>query len=488
MKKIALFSSILVLFCCNKKNVAVSETTTELPDSIVLSFYDVPDNFSFPLKSGGEIENGRFDVQYFADSEVINFKHGDGLKTKEIVANTSFVEVVHTYNAIDEVTILVQEGDAVAVRYSDKKPSFKVTNRVTKKHDLDYDFLLRATLFKSKYPYYIQSKKNPVMYLEDLSVLSQKGFNLENFKKAAFLKGVDELSREKIFLDSIYKKAEISSTNYSYYKQRNFFNLLHINLNNKIENDVIDYKALDSLVKYKFYRDYIRDFAIKKHQIKGISASNSSILDSKTAFDSVAKSTLFGERTRQFLLYDFLKGICEDFNKKDAGVYLDQFLVITKDTVGFDRLKGNYFFSSQNTTASELSLLGSDKKPVNFKALAAKKKVVYVDFWASWCAPCRAAMPASKKLHEKYGGKDIAFVYVSIDSNFEAWKKANVKEGLGVENSLLATNYPEASFYKEHLLKSIPRYMIYVNGKLVNNNAPSPDSKEIVKALDTYLE
>lgn len=288
--------------------------------------------------------------------------------------------------------------------------------------------------------------------------------------------------------DSIYKKAEISSANYTYYKQRNFYNLLHINLNNEIDNDVIDYKAQDSLVEYKFYRDYIRALVIKEYQIKGVPVSNGSVTDSKTAFDSVAKSTLFGERTKRFLLYAFLKDICEDFNKKDAGVYLDQFLVITKDTIGFDRLKGNYFFSSQNTTASELSLLGSDKKPVNFKALAAKNKVVYVDFWASWCAPCRAAMPASKKLHEKYGGKDIAFVYVSIDSNFEAWKKANVKEGLGEANSLLATNYPEASFYKEHVLKSIPRYMIYVNGKLVNDNAPSPDSKEIVKALDPYLE
>ncbi|WP_445721822.1 TlpA family protein disulfide reductase [Flavobacterium sp.] len=487
MKKIALFSSILVLFCCHKKNVAVSEVAPALSDSIVLSFYAIPDNFLFSLQSGGKIENGRFDIQYFADSEVFNMKHGEEKGTKTIVSKAPFVEIVHAYNAMDEISILVQKGDAVAVRYSDKKPIFKISNRATKKHDLDYDFLLRETIFKPKYPYNNQSRTHIHFNDDGSEVLFGGNFNTEKYKKDIYLKAVNELSQERRLLDSIYKKDEISSVNYNYYKQRNEYNLLLVNLKNNVKNRVIDFKENDTLTKYKFYRDYVTGFALKKYQIKEISVSNGSILDSKTAFDSVAKSALFGERTKHFLLYDFLKGICEDFDKKDAGVYLDHFLAITKDTTRFDRLKGNYFFSSQKGTVSELLLLDSDKKPVNFKTLVAKNKVVYVDFWASWCAPCRAAMPASKKLHEDFKDKDIAFVYVSIDSNFEAWQKANVKEGLGVVNSLLATNYPEASFYKEHVLKSIPRYMIYVNGKLVNNNAPSPDSKEIVKVLDGYL-
>ena len=43
-------------------------------------------------------------------------------------------------------------------------------------------------------------------------------------------------------------------------------------------------------------------------------------------------------------------------------------------------------------------------------------KVTLVDFWASWCVPCRASIPALSKLHAKYGA-DVAIVGISIDEN-----------------------------------------------------------------------
>ena len=53
--------------------------------------------------------------------------------------------------------------------------------------------------------------------------------------------------------------------------------------------------------------------------------------------------------------------------------------------------------------------------------------VKLVDFWASWCAPCKASFPAMKKLHADYASRGFAIIAVSVDEKLEAaqsfWKK-----------------------------------------------------------------
>jgi cytochrome c biogenesis protein CcmG, thiol:disulfide interchange protein DsbE len=48
-----------------------------------------------------------------------------------------------------------------------------------------------------------------------------------------------------------------------------------------------------------------------------------------------------------------------------------------------------------------------------------KGKIVYVDFWASWCIPCQSSFPVLEKLREKYKSKGFEVVAINMDENLE---------------------------------------------------------------------
>jgi len=80
--------------------------------------------------------------------------------------------------------------------------------------------------------------------------------------------------------------------------------------------------------------------------------------------------------------------------------------------------------------APEITL--PDTKDSIIKLSSLKGKVVLVDFWASWCAPCRGANPYIQKIYKKHKNKGIGFEVfaVSIDAKKDAWLKAIKKDKL----------------------------------------------------------
>ena len=65
--------------------------------------------------------------------------------------------------------------------------------------------------------------------------------------------------------------------------------------------------------------------------------------------------------------------------------------------------------------APEFTFVGADGKPIDLKTIAGK--VTILDFWATWCGPCRASLPLMEKIYKKYkdNPRSVAFLAVSVD-------------------------------------------------------------------------
>lgn len=115
--------------------------------------------------------------------------------------------------------------------------------------------------------------------------------------------------------------------------------------------------------------------------------------------------------------------------------------------------------------APEIIANKPDGKPMALSSL--KGKLVVIDFWASWCRPCRAENPNVVKMYNKYHDKGLEIFSVSLDSNKDSWIEAIKKDGL-VWNHVSDLQQWQSVPAKTYGVTGIPMtYLIDKNGNIL---------------------
>lgn len=110
-----------------------------------------------------------------------------------------------------------------------------------------------------------------------------------------------------------------------------------------------------------------------------------------------------------------------------------------------------------------------------------KGKYIYIDIWATWCAPCKAEIPHLKALEKEYYDKNIEFVSISVDkpNAYETWVKMVKEESLG-GIQLFADNNFESKFIAEYEISAIPRFILLdPEGNIVDSDAARPSDPKL---------
>lgn len=119
-------------------------------------------------------------------------------------------------------------------------------------------------------------------------------------------------------------------------------------------------------------------------------------------------------------------------NQDDAAKAQFEKFVKTSETEDLDRRRALRYISEPNLARARMApafeVTTTDGQRVSLDDF--KGKVVLIDFWATWCGPCREALPHMKDIAKKFQGQPLVILSVSLDDNEDKWKEFVSKNGM----------------------------------------------------------
>ncbi|MFN4144261.1 MAG: redoxin family protein [Runella sp.] len=137
--------------------------------------------------------------------------------------------------------------------------------------------------------------------------------------------------------------------------------------------------------------------------------------------------------------------------------------------------------------APEITLNTTQDVPLSLSSL--RGKVVLIDFWASWCGPCRQENPNVVRVYHRFKDKGFDIFSVSLDRDKNAWVKAIEKDGLVWNNHVSDLKYWQSAAAQTYGVNGIPAtFLLDKDGKVIAKNlrgeALERKLEEVLKATN----
>lgn len=314
-------------------------------------------------------------------------------------------------------------------------------------------------------------------YLQYLDTLQQKNTDLVNNFIQTYSPNEETLLWAKTYIEQDYYNAlafypaehrELNNLPFSWDVPENYYNSLNKRLPITKPMLISGYALVNYVNRYsyRYVRNKTRnEKSNEKYRTEFGLAGPLKELDSISIY-GIIKYTQ-DSLLRQLVLAELFQ---QRFDKVEIDLYEDyRDLVKTHITEPFiaKPLEENYLKTKKSIESPELvseailkDASGTSVDKIIENLLETHKgKVIYVDTWASWCAPCLAEFPNSKKLMEEMEGQDVVFVYICINTKEKAYKAVLDKFQLGGEHYFLDQNQ-SIDFQTVFNISGIPFYIL----------------------------